>query len=529
MKNYKSFHPLPTIFFIIVASLLLKYLLSISKPLSTDFSMFSSSPKNKNKIAIVIGSGLAGLAASSQLLSQDGDIEVHLLEQAARTGGNSIKASSGINGANTLFQLTSNPPLEDSVEKFYDDSVKSAGEVMQSNSGDGEERNARERLIRLLSEESKGAVEWLGAKGVDFSVVAQLGGHTVARTHRGGGKSKPPGAAIVGTLLEELKGNDRFHLKTSCKVVKVLQDVKNEVVMGVEYMYEDQNVPPKTENLIGPLIFATGGFAGDAYGMLAQYRPDLSGFPSTNDPRSGSQRLLTDIGAGLIDMEKVQVHPTAFVDTKDINSPTKFLAAEMLRGEGGILLMDGRRFVDELETRKVVTEKIMEFEEMEREEGKPRQWDLKLVIEEGVYEKTKSHADFYLWKGLMKKCTIAEANLGEEAVGTLQRYADVAAKKVTDKFGRKTFGYWKLDEVKSDSVIYVGRVTPAIHFTMGGVRIDEESRVLNTEKKVIPGVWAAGEVTGGIHGDNRLGGSSLLECVVFGRRAADGVLKSLVC
>ncbi|TGO63827.1 hypothetical protein BOTNAR_0095g00250 [Botryotinia narcissicola] len=226
-------------------------------------------------------------------------------------------------------------------------------------------------------------------------------------------------------------------------------------------------------------------------------------------------------------MEKVQIHPTAFVDMKDTNNPTRFLAAEMLRGEGGVLLMGGRRFVDELETRKVITGKIMEVGEVLRSEGHPRQWDVKLVIDQGVYEKAKSHLDFYLWKGLMRKCTIAEENFGGEVTGGLQRYADTVAKRLEDEFGRKSFGCWKLNEVKPDSVIYVGNVTPAVHFTMGGVRIDEQARVLTIEGDVIRGIWAAGEVTGGIHGDNRLGGSSSLECVVFGRKAGDGVSNSL--
>ncbi|KAF5870633.1 putative fad dependent protein [Botrytis fragariae] len=489
--------------------------------------MAQSHSQSGKKVAIVIGSGLAGLAASSQILSQSHDIKVYLLEQSDRTGGNSIKASSGINGARTSFQLASNPPIVDSVDTFYNDSIKSAAEAMRG-TGNGEaERKERERLIRVLSEESKGAVEWLGSKGVDLSVIAQLGGHSIARTHRGGGKSKPPGAAIVGTLSEELKGNDRFHLKTSCRVIRVIKSDRNEDVRGVECICDDDNKTPKVEVLIGPLIFATGGFAGDAYGMLARYRPDLSGIPSTNDQRSGSQELLSDIGAGLIDMEKVQIHPTAFVDLKDINNPTKFLAAEMLRGEGGVLLMNGRRFVNELEARKIVSGKIMEVDEIVRSEGHPRQWNVKLVIDQGVYEKAKSHVDFYLWKGLMRKCTIAEENFGEDAIRGLQRYADAIAKRSKDEFGRKSFGCWKLNEVKPDSVIYVGNVTPAVHFTMGGVKIDEQARVLTAEGDVIRGVWAAGEVTGGIHGDNRLGGSSLLECVIFGRKAGDGVLKSL--
>jgi succinate dehydrogenase/fumarate reductase flavoprotein subunit len=79
-----------------------------------------------------------------------------------------------------------------------------------------------------------------------------------------------------------------------------------------------------------------------------------------------------------------------------------------------------------------------------------------------------------------------------------------------------------LKDPKPESIVYVGRVTPAVHFTMGGVVIDEHARVVDGNGEVIKGLWAAGEVTGGVHGENRLGGSSLLECVVFGRRAGDG-------
>ncbi|RAL66666.1 hypothetical protein DID88_006350 [Monilinia fructigena] len=322
--------------------------------------MPSSPQQDKQKRAVVIGSGLAGLAASS-----NSSLKIEVLN---------IKASSGINGAETSYQLASSPSIADSAERFYEDLVKSAGEVMRA-SGNGKETKERETLIKVLSKESKESVQWLGSKGVDFNVVAQLGGHSIARTHRGGAKSKPPGAAIIGTLLEELKKNEKSF------------DIRNWWIC---------------RRCIWCTITISTGFIW---------------IPFYNDPRPGSQKLLTDIGAGLTDMEKVQVHPTAFVDAKDINNPTKFLAAEMLRGEGGVLLVGGKRFVDELETRKVVTEKIMEFEGVKSEKGKPRQWDVKLVIDEGVYEKTKSHMDFYLWKGLMRKCTIAEAGLGEEAEG----------------------------------------------------------------------------------------------------------------
>lgn len=395
--------------------------------------------------------------------------------------------------------------------KFYDDSVRSAGVAFTKT-----ETPQRRKLISTLTESSSGAINWLvDEKGIDLRTVAQLGGHSLPRTHRGSGQL-PPGAAIVTTLLNDLKANPLFNLETSSVVTKILE--AGGEVSGVQYISGEE-----TKELHGPVVFASGGFAGDANGMLAKYRPDLKEIPSTNEPRPGSQKLLTDVGAQLLDMELVQVHPTSFVDPKDPSNPLKFLAAELLRGEGGLMLLDGKRFVDEMQTRQHITDKIMQSEQSPVEgDEKLRQWDITLVLDEACYQAAKSHIDFYIWKGLMSKTTISQLRNPSFALTSIQTYADAAAGKIQDPFGRKAFAHWALKEVTPESVVYVGRVTPAIHFTMGGVLFNEKSEVLNAKHEHIRGLWAAGEITGGVHGDNRLGGSSLLECVVFGRIAGNG-------
>jgi len=478
--------------------------------------LMNGAMNESKKSVIVVGSGLAGLTAASQLISHS--IPVHMLERFPKPGGNSIKASSGINGAPTRFQP--GPPFSDTF--FYADSVKSAGKVFEVK----EWRKRREELIGVLVNDSAGAIKWLsGEKDVDLSVVAQLGGHSFPRTHRGAG-STPPGASLVFTLLNALKANPLFTLETGCVVTKVLKSEKG--VEGVEYTCEDQEISSRMSH--GPVIFASGGFGADSQGMLATYRPDLAGFPSTNTPRPGSQSLLTEVGAQLLDMDQVQVHPTSFVDPSNVSNPVKFLAAELIRGEGGLLLHKGKRFINEMETRKKVTDAITS---LEAAETSPRQWDVQLVIDEGVYENASSHIDFYIYKKLMRKTTIAElypssssssldAALADATLDTIKTYAISALAEHSDPFKRSYFGHWKLKDPKPESVVYVGRVTPAVHFTMGGVVIDEHARVMDGNGKAIKGLWAAGEVTGGVHGENRLGGSSLLECVVFGRRAGDG-------
>ena len=396
--------------------------------------------------------------------------------------------------------------------------MKSAGKTLFAT-----RTKEREELISTLTNESAKAIEWLvEEKGVDLSLVAQLGGHSVPRTHRGKGKT-PPGASIVLTLLKQLKGNPNFHLETGCTVTRVLKE--GSVVQGVEFTSAEGEAEGENVKVLkGPVVFASGGFGGDANGMLAKYRPDLAGYPSTNEPRPGSQNLLTSVGAQLLDMEQVQVHPTSFVDPNDVGNPVKFLAAELLRGEGGLLLdAKGERFVNEMQTRKVVTDAITSLPEAEGEG--PRQWDVRLVLDEGVYANASSHVDFYLWKGLMRKTTISD--LGSEALDTIKKFAAAAAGKKSDPLGRQAFGNWTLADPNPESVMYVGRVTPAVHFTMGGVVINERAEVLGADDENIEGLWAVGEVTGGVHGENRLGGSSLLECVVFGRIAGDEAARYL--
>ncbi|CAI4219288.1 unnamed protein product [Parascedosporium putredinis] len=404
---------------------------------------------------IVVGSGLAGLCASYEALRAGAS--VRMIDRAAKPGGNSIKASSGINGAGSRFQQAKG--ITD--HSFRQDTIRSAGKryAEWEKTREGVDRGG---LVDLLTESSGSAVEWLVDEiGVELSVVAMLGGHTVARTHRGAGKL-PPGAALVSAFLAKLKEDPNFALESGAQVTEITQQADGAVI-GVEYTHQGE-----THRLRGPVMFATGGFAGDAHGQMAKYRPDLRGMPATAEARPGTHALLSAVGAGLVDMDSVQIHPTGFVDPADRGSMSKFLAAEMLRGEGGILLGPaGTRFVDELQTRDRLSEAIMALP--------PRR---------------------------MPATALIFAN----------------------------YGHWSLPagEANRDLEVVVGRITPVVHFTMGGVAFDARARVLAaTLDKPIPGLFAAGEVTGGLHGDNRLGGSSLLECVVYGRIAGREAAKLL--
>ncbi|KIW00523.1 uncharacterized protein PV09_07882 [Verruconis gallopava] len=460
-----------------------------------------------NTRVIVVGSGLAGLSAASMLVAHH--VPVLLLERSAKPGGNSIKASSGISGAPTRFQ----GEVKDSVELFTADTIRSVGSIINHN------KSEREHLVRELTGKSSGAIEWLSTEmGVDLTHITQLGGHSRARTHRGSGKT-PPGFAIINALLKNLQQHSIFELRGESEVSGLVHD-HDGLVTGVRY----QRAGATEELEKGPVIFTTGGFAGDIKGLLREYRPDLGNIPSTNESRPGMHKLLTEIGANLVDMELVQIHPTGFIDPSDKNNTHKFLAAELLRGEGGILVdRQGKRFINELATRREITDVIMRTDSFCED---PRQWDVQIVLDENTYQAAKSHVDFYMSKGLMRR--IKAADMEPSVRAEIRSYGEIVLGASTDPFGRTAFGNWSGKSGSGDEeCFYIGNVTPVVHFTMGGVSINTDAEVLKKDGTPIRGLWAAGEITGGIHGQNRLGGNSLLECVVFGRKAGENAAKWL--
>jgi len=294
---------------------------------------------------------------------------------------------------------------------------------------------------------------------------------------------------------------------------------ENGNVNGVEY-----TLGGKTETAYGPVILATGGYAADftADSLLKKHRPEYYDLPTTNgDHCTGDgHKMAMAAGAKAIDMEKVQVHPTGLVDPNEPEAKVKFLAAEALRGVGGLLLDNtGARFVDELQHRDYVTGKMWE-------NGK---FPIRLVLNGAASKEIEWHCKHYVGRGLMKRFDSGDALAKEFGLSpsvlkkTFEDYnQSVRTKK--DPFGKKFFsGEWTYNDT-----FHVAMMTPVLHYTMGGLEIDQGSHVIGTDGKPVPGLFAAGEVAGGVHGANRLGGSSLLGCVVFGRVAGDSAAAYLL-
>ncbi|PKX91062.1 putative fumarate reductase Osm1 [Aspergillus novofumigatus IBT 16806] len=458
---------------------------------------------------IVVGGGLSGLSAAHTVYLNGGNVLV--LDKQAFFGGNSTKATSGINGALTRTQVELG--IQDSVKTFYEDTLKSARD------------KARPELIKVLTYKSAAAVEWLqDVFNLDLTLVSRLGGHSQPRTHRGH-DAKFPGMAITYALMQRLeelseKEPERVQIVKKARVTKV--NKSGDTVTGVTYELNGQ-----TKTADGVVILATGGYAAD-FGdgsLLKQHRPDTFGLSSTNGTHAtgDGQKMLMAIGANGIDMDKVQVHPTGLVDPKDPTAKFKFLAAEALRGEGGLLLnSDGQRFSDELGHRDYVSGQMWK----EKEKGK---WPIRLVLNSKASNVLDFHTRHYSGRGLMKKMTgkelAKEIGCGEAALKkTFDEYNLIAEGKKKDPWGKRFFHNLPFD---INDEFHVALMEPVLHFTMGGIEINEHAEVLNSEKKPFDGLYACGELAGGVHGANRLGGSSLLGCVVYGRVAGDSASQYL--
>jgi flavocytochrome c len=432
----------------------------------------------------------------------------------------------------------------------------------------------RAAALHTLAASSPAALAWLAAaSGVDLTSrpPARLGGHGVARTHGPPGGA-PVGAAVMGGMAKKLEAESEAgwaQLRTGVKVVGLLvagADGSERVVMqgdsepaparvvGVAVQEAGGGAPPSpqppptTTIRCTAVVLATGGF-GASPALLAAHAPAAAGLPTTNGPWAAGEGVDLGAAAGgaVADMGLVQVHPTAFLPAGSGGSgggASAFLAPERLRGVGGILLnARGERFADELARRDVLAAAVRAQpgragggggdesggdsdggESGGDGDGAGQAW---LVLSQAAAATYGEGAiGFYEAKGLMTRVDGGLAGLAralgvsEAAVSSAISDHDAAvAAGSPDAVGRTSHAAGAVGVV---GPFHVGRVGPAVHYTMGGLATDIDGRVVaagDSGGGVVPGLFAAGEVTGGVHGANRLGGCSLLECVVFGRAA----------
>ncbi len=436
---------------------------------------------------VIVGAGGAGMAAA--IMAHQAGKDFVILEKMPYVGGNTTKATGGMNAAETHYQKEQG--IQDSVELFISDTMEGGHNLNDPD------------LVRTMAEQSAGAIDWLDSIGADLPKISFSGGASTNRIHA------PADGSAVGNYLV-----DKFSEKLKELGVEVMLNTKaTELIMedgkiaGVKAEGKDANYTIKAK----AVILATGGFGANE-DMYTQYRPDLKGTVTTNAPGATGDGIVMAqaVGAALVDIEQIQLHPT-------VEQTTSMLITESVRGDGAILVnQSGHRFTNELLTRDAVSaaELAQEgqyayiiFDQHLRDNLKAIEKYVKngLTVQGDTIEELARKLDIYPYFLAM---TLKEWN---EAVET-QNDAE---------FGRTT----GMDNALITPPYYAIQIAPGIHHTMGGVKINTSAQVIDTNGDVIPGLFAAGEVTGGVHGGNRLGGNAVADIVIFGRIAAESAIE----
>ncbi len=435
---------------------------------------------------VIIGAGGAGMTAAINATQAGKD--VILLEKMPYAGGNTTKATGGMNAAETHYQEEQG--IEDSVAQFVEDTMKG-----------GHELNNKD-LVTTMAENSAAGIDWLDSIGAPLPKVSFSGGATNARIHA------PEDGSGVGEYLVEafLKNVDELGINVMYNTKATELISADGTVTGVMASSDDTDYTIEAK----AVILTSGGFGANEE-MYTSYRPDLKGTVTTNAPgATGDGIVMAEaVGADLVDIEQIQLHPT-------VEQNTSMLITESVRGDGAILVnQSGKRFTDELLTRDVVSAAELE------QEGQYAYiiFDQKLrdnlkAIEKYVNNGLTVQGDTI--EELAEQIEVDPATLAE----TLATWNEAVANQNDEEFGRNT----GMDNDLTTAPYYAIKIAPGIHHTMGGVKIDTEAHVINKDGEIINGLFAAGEVTGGVHGGNRIGGNAVADIVVFGRISANSAV-----
>ena len=484
----------------------------------------------KEADVVIVGAGGAGMTAA--MTASDAGKSVIILESQAMVGGNSVRSTGGMNAAKTVYQDENEFGEGAGVEKMlksaadnyadnefitslaatvaqqwadyqanpvgYFDSV----ELMELDTMVGGKGINNPELVKTLVEGTAPAIDWLDENGMSLHNVAAFGGASVKRIHRPvneEGKVVSVGAYLVPLMEKACQERGvEFILNTTADTI--LTDANGQAV-GVSGTDKDGNTVTVNAKAV---VLATGGF-GANLDMVASYKPELKGFMTTNAPGIQGQgiAMATAIGAATVDMDQIQIHPT-------VEANTAALITEGLRGDGAILVnTNGERFTDEVSTRDKVSA---------AEIAQPGSFSW-LIVDQAMAD-ASNVIQGYITKGYTKQGATYEELAKEIEVdpatfaATMEKWNGCVEAKTDADFGRTSFA-----NPLNTAPYYAIKVSAGVHHTMGGVVINSSTEVLKEDGSVIPGLFAAGEVTGGVHGANRLGGTAVADFVVFGRIA----------
>ena len=457
-------------------------------------------PKTSNYDVVVIGAGGAGFSAA--ITAKNAGANVVLLEKMPAVGGNSLISGAEMNVAKNWVQ----PKLginDDSPELHAQDTFKG---------GDGK---GDMKVINVMTHQALDAAKWcrdyLGVRFEDDNLFF-FGGHSRKRALIPVGHTGTEFIAKFQAKADELG----IPVITNMKAEELIKN-KDGRVVGVKATMDGSEY---TFNAKGGVVLATGGFGANPE-MVKKYNPKIDErFKTTDAPGTTGEALYMAerAGAQLVNMGYIQTYPIC----DPISGAIELIADA--RFDGAIMLnQEGKRFVEELQRRDVLSEAIL------NQTGRYCWvlWNDKIG---SISNTVKAHANEYeafTKQGVMTTCDDLKCIADftkipfDQLRKTVKRVSDMAGKGNDKDFNHRA-GLMDMQQGK----YYVIKAVPSTHHTMGGVRINEKAEALTAEGKVIPGLWAAGEVTGVTHGTNRLGGNAYTDIIVFGRIAGEAAAKA---
>lgn len=448
---------------------------------------------------VVIGGGGAGLSAA--ITAAEKGSEVVLLEKLPVLGGNTMISGGEMAAPSNWLQKEQG--IKDSKDQFYEDIIKG-----------GDAENDPE-LVRVLADNALSAAEWLRDDvKVEFEdYLLFFGGHSVKRSLV---PKDASGAELVKKLEKKAKDSG-VTLLTNADAKKITAKDGKGDLNQVEAKVNEKDI---TFSAKKGIVVASGGFGANLE-MRKKYNKDMDEkiLSTTSTGSMGDGIVIGEgIGAGTTDMEYIQTYPTCDPETG------RLLYVGDVRMEGLSILVnkEGKRFVEELERRDVISKAVTK-----QSDGHSYMfWDQAAMDKSKVDKTHKKEYESLINRGLLVKADTVEeaakhfeidAKELQKTVDTYNQYAKDGKDKDFNKRGELVaFG---------EGPYYIMKSIPAVHHTMGGLTINTKAQLLDGDKKVIPHVYAAGEVTGDVHGTNRLGSDAIADIIVFGRIAGEEVTK----
>lgn len=485
---------------------------------------------------IIVGGGGAGLAAA--VGASDEGASVILIEKTGFLGGNSIVAGGIYNAPDPDLQdyaefsgdqdsliedaLAEEPVSEEHAAlqaavreefeayKASDKTLFDSANWFALQTWNGGDKIANLDLVKVLTAGAYPALEWLESMGMEFNDFVTLGGGSLyPRTH---GATTPNGTGYIKAFKNALEGRENVQIVMDTEGKSLIMD--GDKVVGVNAVGKDGNAVTLMANK--GVILTTGGFAGNVE-LRQKYCegekwPDLGpSLTTSNMPGvTGDGIFMAEAaGAELIDMDQIQLLPFCNPQTGatfDITSANCFINNEGKR----FVREDGRR--DEMSKGMIAQPDGEVYYLFSCED--PNE----------VYSLGKKTLQYYLdnnlygymisdsLEGIAEQMGVPADNLAE----TVAAFNEHTKNGTVDEFGRTS---WAATIEGPYYVAYQRK--PAVHHTMGGVRIDTQTHALRADGSIIEGLYCAGEIVGGIHGGNRLGGNAIVDFCVFGRLAGN--------